>query len=365
MHPHIAQALALAERSLWLSSPNPHVGCVIASPDGQVLGQGYTRRAGAAHAEIDALRDAQERGLCVRGASAYVTLEPCSHQGRTGACCDALIAAGIQKVVASLADPNPLVAGRGFERLRAAGVAVEVGAGAAQSRQLNIGFFSRMLRKTPWVRLKVAASLDGRTALANGSSQWITSEPARADGHAWRARACAVLTGVGTVLHDDPRLDVRLVVTERQPQLVLLDPRLETPLTARLFEVDRPLLIYSASEDPGRRQALEARGASVLTLPASNGKVDLADLMRDLARREISELHVEAGAALNGALIEAGLVDEFVLYLAPKLLGMGRDMANFGPLTELAQATRLEFMSSDRLGPDLRIVARICGRDVF
>lgn len=365
MHPHIAQALALAERSLWLSSPNPHVGCVIAGADGQVLGQGYTRRAGAAHAEVDALSDAQARGLSVRGASAYVTLEPCSHQGRTGPCCDALIAAGIRKVVASLADPNPRVAGRGFERLRAAGVAVEIGDGAAQSRQLNIGFFSRMLRQTPWVRMKVAASLDGKTALANGASQWITSEPARVDGHAWRARACAVLTGIGTVLHDDPRLDVRLVVTERQPQLVLLDHRLETPLQARLFELDRTLLIYTSSQDPIRKSALETRGARVISLPGSGAHVDLGALLRDLAAREVNELHVEAGSALNGALIEAGLVDEFVIYLAPKLLGKGRDMASFGPLTELAQATPLEFISSDRLGPDLRIVARTAGRDTF
>lgn len=365
MHPHIAQALALAEKSLWLSAPNPHVGCVIAGPDGQVLGQGYTRRAGAAHAEIDALRDAQARGLSVRGASAYVTLEPCSHRGRTGPCCDALIDAGIQKVVASLADPNPLVGGRGFARLRAAGVAVEVGDGAAQSRQLNIGFFSRMLRHGPWVRMKMAASLDGKTALANGASQWITAGPARADGHAWRARACAVLTGIGTVLHDDPRLDVRLVATERQPQLVLLDNRLETPVTARLFEVDRPCLIYTVSADTRRRQALQARGACVINLPGNSARVDLAAMLRDLATREVNELHVEAGAALNGALIEAALVDEFVIYLAPKLLGIGRDMASFGPLTELAQATPLAFISSERVGPDLRIVARIPGRDLF
>lgn len=365
MHPHIAQALTLAERSLWLSSPNPHVGCVIAAPDGQVLGQGYTQQAGAAHAEIDALRDAQTRGLSVRGAVAYVTLEPCSHHGRTGPCCDALIDAGIQRVVASLPDPNPMVAGRGFARLRAAGVAVEVGDGAAQSRQLNIGFFSRMLRRTPWVRMKVAASLDGKTALVNGASQWITSEAARADGHAWRARACAVLTGIGTVLQDNPRLDVRLVATERQPQLVLVDRQLETPVTARLFELDRRCLIYTANPDAGRRQALEAAGAHVINLPGDKDRVDLKAMLHDLATREVNELHVEAGAALNGALIAAGLVDELVIYLAPKLLGLGRDMASFGPLSALAQATALEFISSVSVGPDLRIVARIAGRDAF
>lgn len=365
MHPHIAQALKLAEKSLWLSAPNPHVGCVIAAPDGQVLGQGYTRQAGAAHAEIDALRDAQTRGLSVRGASAYVTLEPCSHHGRTGPCCEALVDAGIQRVVASLADPNPLVAGRGFERLRAAGVKVEVGDGAAESRQLNIGFFSRMLRRTPWVRMKVATSLDGKTALSNGASKWITSELARADGHAWRARACAVLTGIGTVLHDNPRLDVRLVATERQPKLVLVDKRLETPTTAHLFEPDRPCLIYTTNPDARRRLALEAVGADVVTLPGDRGRVDLKAMLHDLAMREINELHVEAGAALNGALIAAGLVDELVVYLAPKLLGMGRDMASFGPLSTLAQATALEFISSHSIGPDLRIVARIAGHEAF
>ncbi|MFZ4479301.1 MAG: bifunctional diaminohydroxyphosphoribosylaminopyrimidine deaminase/5-amino-6-(5-phosphoribosylamino)uracil reductase RibD [Rhodoferax sp.] len=365
MHSPIAQALTLAEKSLLLSSPNPHVGCVIVSADGQLLGQGHTRRAGQAHAEIDALRDAQASGRSLQGATAYVTLEPCSHHGRTGPCCDALIAAGIQKVVASIADPNPLVCGRGFERLRAAGVEVEVGALAQQSRELNLGFFSRMIRKTPWLRMKIAASLDGRTALRNGASQWITSTAARTDGHGWRARSCAVLTGVGTVLADDPLLDVRLVETQRQPQLVLLDNRLETPLAARLFEVERQLSIYTASHDQDRKAALQARGASVICLPGGNGQVDLAAMLRDLGAREINDLHVEAGPGLNGALIGQGLVDELLVYLAPKMIGQGRDMASFGPLSELSSALALEFCSTERLGPDLRIVARVAGRDRF
>jgi diaminohydroxyphosphoribosylaminopyrimidine deaminase/5-amino-6-(5-phosphoribosylamino)uracil reductase len=365
MHSHIVQALALAEKSLNLSSPNPHVGCLITNSQGQTLGQGYTQRAGQAHAEIDALRDACAKGHSLRGAIAYVSLEPCSHHGRTGPCCDALIEAGIRKVVASIADPNPLVSGQGFARLRAAGIEVEVGDGAQQSRELNIGFFSRMIRKKPWVRMKIAASLDGKTALHNGASQWITSEPARSDGHAWRARSCAVLTGVGTILADDPRLDVRLVATERQPQLVLLDNRLETPLTARLFEIERPLSIYTATHDPARKAALQARGASVIYLPGANEKVDLIAMLHDLGNGEINELHVEAGARLNGALISAGLVDEFVVYLAPKLIGQARDMASFGPLSELSSAVALTFCSTDRLGPDLRIVARIQGRDQF
>jgi diaminohydroxyphosphoribosylaminopyrimidine deaminase / 5-amino-6-(5-phosphoribosylamino)uracil reductase len=365
MHDFIALALSLAEQSLLLSSPNPHVGCVITGADGQLLGQGFTQRAGGSHAEIMALRDAQAQGRNLIGATAYVTLEPCSHQGRTGPCCDALIAAGIKKVVASLADPNPLVAGQGFARLRAAGIAVEVGAGAIASRELNIGFFSRMLRRTPWVRLKLAASADGRTALENGASKWLTSDAARSDGHAWRARSCAVLTGIGTVLADDPQLDVRLVPTERQPQLVVLDNRLETPLDAQLFGIERTCHIYTASQDAARRSALQAKGAHIHHLPGSGQRVDLAALLRDLAEHEVNELHVEAGASLNGALLAAGLVDEIVLYLAPKLIGRGRDMASFGPLTALSDAVQLDFISSERIGPDLRIVARIAGRDRF
>ena len=312
-----------------------------------------------------ALRDAAAQSHSVQGATAYVTLEPCSHHGRTGPCCDALIAAGIKKVIASIADPNPLVSGQGFARLRAAGIEVEVGPGAAESRELNIGFFSRMVRKTPWVRMKVAASLDGTTALANGQSQWITSPEARADGHAWRARACAVLTGIGTVLDDNPRLDVREVATPRQPHIVVVDSRLQTPLDAHLFIAGRACLIYAAVQNDIKKAALEARGATVVMLPDVNGKVDLAAMMLDLGRREINELHVEAGSKLNGSLIRAGLVDEFVVYLAPKLLGPGQSMAAFGPLASLADAPGLQFQSIDRVGPDVRIVARIAGRDQF
>jgi len=312
-----------------------------------------------------ALRDAAARGHSVVGASAYVTLEPCSHHGRTGPCCDALIAAGIRKVVASIADPNPLVSGQGFERLRAAGVEVEVGPGAAESRELNIGFFSRMIRKTPWVRMKMAASLDGTTALSNGQSQWITSPEARADGHAWRARACAVLTGIGTVLEDNPRLDVREVPTPRQPHLVVVDSRLETPLDAHLFIAGRQVWIYAAVENEVKKAALEACGATVSYRPGPNGKVDLAAMLQDLGRREVNELHVEAGSKLNGSLVRAGLVDEFLLYLAPKLLGPGRGMASLGPLASLAEAVALEFHGTDRVGPDLRIMARVAGRDRF
>lgn len=358
-------ALALAHDGLLRTSPNPRVGCLIVNSDGYILGRGSTQRAGGPHAERMALQDAQARGHCVVGATAYVTLEPCSHRGRTGPCCDALVEAGIAKVVAAIADPNPLVAGNGFARLRAAGVHVEVGPGAAESRELNLGFFSRMVRKTPWVRMKIAASLDGTTALSNGVSQWITGPEARADGHAWRARACAVLTGIGTVLADDPRLDVREVATERQPHVVLVDSELQLPLDASLFIAGRALFIYAAVENEAKKIALQKRGATVITLPNAQGKVDLAAMMKDLAQREINELHVEAGSKLNGSLVREGLVDELLIYLAPTLIGEGQGMLHWGPLADLSQALVLNFTSVDRVGRDLRLVARVAGRDVF
>ena len=371
----IHQAALQARESTNLSNPNPRVGCVICSSSGQVLGQGHTQHAGGPHAEVMALRDAAERGNSVEGAIAYVTLEPCSHHGRTGPCCDALISAGIKKVVASIADPNPLVSGQGFAKLRAAGVEVEVleptDPLAIQSRELNIGFFSRMIRKQPWVRMKVAVSLDGKTALLNGSSQWITSSEARTDGHAWRARACAVLTGIGTVLKDKPRLDVRLVETPRQPHLVVVDSNLDTPLDAPIFIAGRTLFIYASSPNDAKKAALEARGATVIDMPGNNpdgtptGIVDLAAMLLDLGRREINELHLEAGARLNGSFIREGLVDELLVYLAPQLLGQGLDMAHWGPLTELSQALPLTFKSADMVGPDLRVLARVTGRDLF
>lgn len=348
---------------------------MILSCEGILLGEGQTQRAGGAHAEVMALRNAQDHGRSVQGATAYVTLEPCSHHGRTGPCCDALIAAGITRVVATNCDPNPLVAGQGFARLRAAGIQVELlapdNALAIQSRELNIGFFSRMIRKTPWVRMKIAASLDGKTALNNGVSQWITSAEARADGHAWRARSCAVLTGIGTILQDRARMDVRLVETVRQPHIVIADSDLRTPTDAPLFDADRSVFIYAANAHDERKLALERCGATVVYLSETSsngtpsGKVDLAAMLLDLGRREINELHVEAGHQLNGALIRANLVDELVIYLAPKLLGIGRDMATFGPLTELEQSLSMDFMSSIRIGQDLRVVARVRGRDVF
>lgn len=356
------RALALAQRSVGLSDPNPRVGCVIADAQGRTLGEGWTQETGGPHAEIVALQAARAAGHDPRGATVHVSLEPCSHHGRTPPCCDALIAAGVARVVVAMVDPNPLVAGRGIQRLRAAGIAVDLGDGGAPARELNIGFCHRMLHGRPWVRMKMAASLDGRTALPNGVSQWITSEAARTDGHAWRKRAGAVLTGAGTVLEDDPRLDVRLVETVRQPLRVVVDSRLDTPPTARLFEPAGAVLIYAAAPDPARADALRDRGAEIALQPGGpGGKVDLAGVLVDLARRGVNELHVEAGHKLNGSLLRAGLVDEFLLYVAPMLLGEGPGLAALGPWQQLDQALRLRFHAVEPVGADLRILARPAG----
>ena len=358
---HMQRALALAEQALFVTSPNPRVGCVIVSASGEVIGEGHTQAAGQAHAEIMALRAATQAGHDTRGATAYVTLEPCSHQGRTGPCCDALVHAGIARVVASLVDPNPAVAGQGLARLQAAGVHVQVGLGEAAARERNMGFFKRMTQGRPWVRLKAAASLDGQTALTNGVSQWITSDAARTDGHAWRARACAVLTGIGTVLEDDPQLDVRAVDTPRQPTLVVVDSQLQTPPTAKLFQTrhPRPIWIYCATANPERKAALQALGADVIELPNAHGKVDLAQLLDDLARRQINELHIEAGHKLNGSWLREGLVDELLLYQAPVLLGQGRGLTQLGPYEALSQGVALTWHDVQRVGNDLRILARV------
>lgn len=363
------RALDLASQALWLTSPNPHVGCVITATDGTVLGEGHTQRAGGPHAEIMALRDAAARGHSVQGATAWVTLEPCAHQGRTGPCCDALATAGIGRVVSAMTDPNPKVAGQGMARLAAAGVQTETllptSDIAEQARELNIGFFSRMERGLPWVRMKMATSLDGQTALQNGQSQWITGPEARADGHAWRARACAILTGIGTVLEDDPLLNVRGLEVPRQPHLVVVDSRLDLPLTAKLLDTQgtgeqaRQIWVYTATtEQADKRAALTARGVTVIDCPGPGGKVDLAAMLRDLARREINELHVEAGHKLNGSFIRDGLADEFLVYLAPQLLGPGQGLANLPVLTELTGAVQLAFHAVDRIGPDLRLLLR-------
>ncbi len=354
-------ALQLAHDALNITSPNPRVGCVLVNTQGQVIGQGHTQRAGEAHAEVMALRDAQAKQHNTSGATAYATLEPCSHHGRTGPCCDALVAAGLARVVVAVQDPNPQVAGQGLARLQNAGITVEVGLCETQARELNIGFFKRMTQGLPWVRLKVAASLDGQTALQNGVSQWITAEPARHDGHAWRARACAVLTGIGTVLEDNPLLNVRAIPTPRQPTLVVVDSRLETPLDAKLFQVDRPVWIYCATPTEHQKTALEALGAQVICLPDGHGKVDLQSMLRDLGQRGINELHVEAGHKLNGSLLMSHCVDEVLAYIAPLFMGQGRGMTHMGPLQVLSDALPMTFHEVTRIGPDFRILARLRG----
>ena len=361
------QALDLARQALFLSNPNPRVGCVLLSASGEVIGQGSTQQAGGSHAEVMALRDAAARGHSTLGATAYVTLEPCSHTGRTGPCCNALIEAGIAKVVGAITDPNPQVAGEGFAKLRASGVVVEMeDAAGPVSRELNIGFFSRMVRGTPWVRMKAATSLDGVTALHNGQSQWITGPAARADGHAWRARACTVLTGIGTVLEDNPRLNVRDVETVRQPRIAVIDSQLDIPLDAHVLKAPSGCTIYTSSTNQPKTEALQALGATVIALPNAHGKVDLAAMLRDLGSRDTNELHVEAGFKLNGSFLREGLVDELLLYLAPKLLGAGAmGMANFGPLQTLTEAIPLHWHDVQPVGDDLRVLTRIANRTQF
>lgn len=349
-------ALEWAWKSLFITSPNPRVGCVIVK-DGRVIGAGCTQPPGQSHAEVQAMNDAAGRGFDVRGATVYVTLEPCSHYGRTPPCADALIKAGVARVVAAVSDPNPLVSGQGLEKLRAAGIDVTCGLLEDKAREINIGFISRMQRGKPWVRLKAAASLDGRTALHNGVSQWITSPPARDDGHWWRARACAILTGIGTVLDDDPQLTVRAIETPRQPQRVVVDSRLQIDPDARVLEGGGSWIVTAVS-DPAKEARLRDRGAEVILLPNAGGKVDLTALMRELGRRQINELHVEAGFKLNGSLVREGCVDELLLYLAPSLLGDGRGLFDLPPLEDLDSRKALSFHDVRTIGPDLRILAR-------
>jgi len=354
-HLHMTRALRLAERGLYTSMPNPRVGCVIVR-DGHIVGEGYHERAGEAHAEIVALRAAGEQA---RGATVYVSLEPCSHHGRTPPCADALIEAGVARVIAAMEDPNPRVRGQGITRLRAAGIDTACGLLEAQARELNIGFVARMTRDRPWVRVKTAASLDGRTALYNGLSQWITGEAARRDGHRWRARSCAVMAGIGTVLADNPRLTVRDVATARQPLRIVVDRHLQIPLDAAVLESGNALVV--TTEQPNEKSGeLEARGAAVLHMPASDGKVDLVALMRELAGRNLNEVLVESGNRLNGALLQAGMVDELIVYLAPHLLGdTARGMFDLGTLSALDQRRALTISDVRRIGSDLRILARM------
>jgi len=353
----MARALRLARRGLYTTDPNPRVGCVLVR-EGRVVGEGWHERAGGPHAEVVALRQA---GEAARGATCYVTLEPCSHHGRTPPCAEALVAAGVSRVVAAMTDPNPQVAGRGLARLRAAGIEVESGLMAETARELNLGFVARMTRVRPWVRVKLAASLDGRTALASGESQWITGVAARRDVQRWRAQASAILTGVGTVLADDPALTVRPAELGedpgRQPLRVVVDSRLRTPPAARLLRQAGPVLVATREDaDPARCRALEAAGAEVLPLLADEtGRVALPALLAALAAREVNELHVEAGATLAGALVAQGLADELLLYQAPLLLGdEGRGLFRLPALSRLADAPAWTVLEVVAVGRDWR-----------
>ncbi|MGQ9660153.1 MAG: bifunctional diaminohydroxyphosphoribosylaminopyrimidine deaminase/5-amino-6-(5-phosphoribosylamino)uracil reductase RibD [Thermochromatium sp.] len=362
---HMAHAIRLAERGRYTTDPNPCVGCVVVR-DGQQVGEGWHRRSGEPHAEVLALAQAGERA---RGAEVYVTLEPCAHQGRTPPCTEALIAAGVARVVCAMVDPNPRVAGRGIDRLRQSGIAVEVGCLESEARALNPGFIKRHTQGRPYVRCKLAASLDGRTALATGESQWITSEAARRDVQRWRARSSAIVTGLGTVLADDPNLNVRLTAAElpgldpdepvRQPWRVVVDSYWRTPPTARLLSLPGRTLIAGIGPRDASAAALEVAGAELIRLPEQAGRVDLAALMDELARREVNEILLEAGSTLSGALVRAGLVDEILLYLAPCLMGQtAKGLFDLPGIDTMRDRVGLEILEVRAIGRELRIRAR-------
>lgn len=362
----MARALQLAAKGLYTTGVNPRVGCVLVK-DNQIIGEGWHERAGEPHAEVMALRDAEHRGHDVKGAIAYVTLEPCAHHGKTPPCAEALIKAGVNRVVAAMEDPNPLVAGKGFALLQAAGIAVAAPLMAAEAEALNVGFVKRMRQGLPWVRLKMAGSLDGRSALDNGQSQWITGPEARADGHRFRARAQAIITGVGTVVADDPLLTVRDVeapigqsgqpVELTAPLRVVVDSHLRTPTSAKTLQGG--CLIATASTDPIKAAALKAAGAEIVALSNVDGRVDLEALLRHLAQHGINEVHVEAGSRLSGVFLKAGLIDELLLYMAPTLLGSdARGWFDDLNLTSLDQKTKWQFQDVRIVGPNLRIIAR-------
>jgi len=363
----LRQALELAELSVGLSEPNPRVGCVIGDREGHVFGSGFTQAAGGAHAEVMALRDAARSGASLRGSVAWVSLEPCAHHGRTPPCAEALLQHGVSRVVAAVSDPFPSVSGRGFEQLRRAGVEVTLASEspggeevARLAREMNIGFFSRFERGRPWVRLKVAASLDGKTALEDGRSQWITGPSARADGHGWRRRAGAILTGIGTVLADDPQLNVREVSTNVQPRRAVVDTHARTPATARILAGPEGAIVYVGATAETR--LIRSAGAEVCVVDVVDGHLALDRVVADLARRQVNELHVEAGATLSGALLRAGLVDELLVYLAPIVVGQGKGMFGLEPPAELALARAFHFTQIQAVGSDLRVLARPTSR---
>ena len=360
-HQFMTEALAEAQKALYLSNPNPRVGCVIVK-DGKIIGRGFTQQVGGPHAEIQALADAKSQGNDPAGATIYVTLEPCSHTGRTPPCVDALVAARPAKVIAAMLDPNPLVSGSGLERLQAAGIEVQCGLMESEAQALNRGFISRMTRGLPWVRMKIAASLDGKTALPDGRSQWITGPLARADGHHWRAQACAIVTGVGTVKEDDPSMNVRDVLTQRQPWRVIVDSKLETPLTAKILNnvtaTSGVIIVCASLNTPAiqeKAKAFQERGVEVVAMANEFGKVDLPKLFSYLAKeRGMNEVHIESGFKLNGSMLREDCVDELLLYYAPFFMGEGIGMANVStPSLDLRQDWRM--IDQCLLGPDLRL----------
>jgi diaminohydroxyphosphoribosylaminopyrimidine deaminase/5-amino-6-(5-phosphoribosylamino)uracil reductase len=347
-HAMMRRALALAEKGLFTATPNPRVGCVLTQGE-RIVGEGWHEKAGAPHAEANALVQAS---AAAKGATAYVSLEPCNHHGKTPPCADALIRAGVVRVVAAMRDPNPQ-SKKGGEALAAAGIRFEHGLMEEEARELNIGFVSRMARGRPWVRMKIAATLDGRTALANGKSQWITGSEARKDGHHWRARACAIATGGGTVKADDPRLTVREFETTRQPLRVVIDSHVETPPQARILQGEKVLLFAAVA-------GKTLPNAEIVVMPNAGGKVDLKKMLGELGRRGVNELHVEGGFKLNGSLVREGCVDEFLIYMNPSLLGdSAQGMVNLAEITALDQRVALKLRSVERIGDDLRIIARL------
>ena len=348
---YMAKAIKLAAKGVYTTDPNPHVGCVLVKND-QIVAEGWTQRAGFAHAEIDALNKTD----AAFGSTAYVTLEPCSHHGKTGPCCDALIAAGIARVVVAMADPNPLVAGRGLQKLREAGVEVVVGVLEAEAQRLNRGFFKRMTLGTPWIRSKLAMSLDGRTAMASGESQWITSPESRQDVQLWRAQSSAIVTGIDTVLYDDPRLDARVDFDLVQPVKVVLDSNLRMPLTAKLLQNPTQVWVVTCNGDEEKQQALRNAGCKIIQVTGRGGRVNLAETFKLLAELQINTVWVEAGATLNGALLDSGLVDEWLIYMAPCVLGdQGRGLFHLPGLQRLQDKINLSLTDSRQIGPDLRL----------
>lgn len=360
---YMAEAIHLARQGLYTTTPNPRVGCVIVK-DGNVIGRGAHLKAGEPHAEVYALREA---GQQAKGATAFVTLEPCSHTGRTPPCANALIEAGVSRVVIAMQDPNPLVSGKGIQRLISAGIQVDTGLLEQQAQQLNLGFIKRMRSGMPYVRLKTAASLDGQTALSNGESQWITSPHARTDVQRWRAQSCAILTGIGTVLADDPLMNVRLENTLRQPLKVILDSAMRIPEQARILNGDPVIIVYSESayrslatskqqELIAKRERLQQRGIHTLAMSGTDSKLDLDAILKYLATQGVNEVFVEAGATLSGAMMAEKCVDELILYVAPKLMGDGRGLFHFS-IPSISASISLQFQDIRQIGPDIRIIA--------